>query len=90
MRKQVLLAVLLAGMIMLQGCNIPGDHIIHKNKLQQKIDINLGGMFGINSQIGAGIQYNLQRINSPFRIGNPPGNCIDWMSWNVQNIKLGK
>jgi len=40
--------------------------------------------------IGAISRYNYNNLTSPYIIGNPPTNRVDWMKWHVMNVKLGK
>lgn len=44
----------------------------------------------MNNQAGAIVGYNLQNINSPYKIGNIPTNQFNWVKWNVINVKLNK
>ena len=77
--------------VLLAGCNIPGGKIVQgEDKLSRQLDIKLDGIIRMDSQIGSVIGYNLQWINSPFQIGDPPGDRVNWMNWHVMNIKLNK
>ena len=72
------------------GCDLPLDRRQGIGKIQDRLNIKLDGIIGIDSQIGSVIGYNLQRIRDPYMIGDPPSTQAAWMIWHVQNIKLGK
>lgn len=80
-----LLIVLVCG-----GCNLPYKPQNRQDKLNQLIDNNLANMISINNQIGAITRCSNIILSSLHRSSVPPSNRIDWMVWNVKNIKLGR
>ena len=79
------------------GCNLPYRPLNYQDSLNQRINNNLSNMIGMNNQIGAiaGCPSLIKRVplNTRLysvRVGTPPTNRVDWMKWNVTNLKLGK
>lgn len=55
-----------------------------------KFDNNLNTLLQQERSIGAISRYNYNNLTSPYIIGKPPTNRVDWMKWHVMNVKSGK